>query len=178
MDKIASRYALALFELSEDQRIEAALLTQVKQLVKVFEEQPGFIQLLDKTQIPKAEKKQILKDVMLDIHPLLINTLSLLVDKQRSRLIPSVLVEYKHLYNQKYSILEAVAYTVTPLSEEDLKALQTVLSEKEHRTVELTNRLDPRLIKGIKIRYEDKVIDASMKTRIENLRDMLMEERA
>ncbi len=52
------------------------------------------------------------------------------------------------------------------------------LSDREKQKVSLVNRIDPTLISGVKIRFEDKVIDGSMKARIENMRAVLREGRS
>lgn len=178
MDKIASRYASALFDLALDQSIDEELLNHIKVIQSLLEDNPGFIALLGKSQLSKAEKKSLLNDVFPFGHVYILNTLNILVDRHRSFLMLEVLKGYRHLYNQHHSILEGIAYTVTPLSLSELHELETNLALKENCRVELSNRLDPRLIKGIKIRFNDKVIDASMKSRLENLRESLIEGRS
>ena len=59
-----------------------------------------------------------------------------------------------------------------------IKELEDSLSLKQKQTVSIINRIDPTLISGIKIRFEDKVIDGSMKSRIQNLRSVLREGRS
>lgn len=178
MEKVASKYAGALFELALDHSIDELLLQQVKEVQSVLEDQPAFVDLLNKTQIAKDEKKSLVLEVFHKVHPYLQNSLLLLVDRHRALLIPSFLQAYRHHYNTHHQIIEGIAYTVTPLPKSDLLALEKELSDLENQKVELINRLDPRLIKGIKIRFGDKILDASMKTRIENLRSTLKEGRS
>lgn len=178
MEKVASKYASALFELALEKKEDTVLLHEVKQIQTILDDHPEFVALLNKTQLDKREKKSLLLDVFKKNHPYLQNSLLLLIDRNRALLIPQFLQAYRHHYNMHHKIIEGIAYTVTPLPKEDLRALEKELSELEHQTVELTNRLDPRLIKGIKIRFGDKILDASMKTRIENLRNTLKEGRS
>jgi F-type H+-transporting ATPase subunit delta len=112
------------------------------------------------------------------IHPLLLITFYLLVDKNRILILPYLTKEYRHIHNQSFKIIEAVAYSVSPLSEKELSELEASLSDREKQSVSLVNKIDPTLISGIKIRFEDKVIDGSMKARIENMRAVLREGRS
>jgi F-type H+-transporting ATPase subunit delta len=102
----------------------------------------------------------------------------LLIDKNRAMVLDHFVEEYLHLHNQHSNIVEAIAYSVTPLTKEEIKELESSLSLKQNQTVSIINRIDPTLISGIKIRFDDKVIDGSMKSRIENLRSVLREGRS
>ncbi len=178
MEKIAAKYAAALFEIALEQKIEERLLVETRQLEEQLSAQPAFLKLLSQSQISSAEKKSMLVEVFPSFHPFLLNLLQLLVDKRRSILMVEVMKEYRHLYNKHFNIIEAIAYTVIALTQDEIKEIEETLSLKEGAKVMLTNRLDSSLISGIKIRFEDKVIDASMKTRIKDLREHLIEGRS
>lgn len=178
MEKIAAKYAAALFEIALEQKIEERLLVETRQLEEQLRAQPAFLKLLSQSQISAAEKKSMLVEVFPSFHPFLLNLLQLLVDKRRSILMVEVMKEYRHLYNKNFNIIEAIAYTVIALTQDEIKEIEETLSLKEGAKVMLTNRLDSSLISGIKIRFEDKVIDASMKTRIKDLREHLIEGRS
>lgn len=178
MEKVASKYASALFELALEKKEDSVLLHEVKHIQTILDDHPEFIALLNKTQIDKREKKSLILEVFSKNHPYLQNSLLLLIDRNRALLIPHFLQAYRHHYNMHHKIVEGIAYTVTPLPKEDIRALEKELSELENQTVELINRIDPRLIKGIKIRFGDKILDASMKSRLENLRNTLKEGRS
>jgi len=178
MEKIAAKYAAALFEIALEQKIEQRLLSETKQLEEQLSAQPAFLKLLSQSQINSNEKKAMLVEVFPSFHPYLLNLLQLLVDKRRGLLMVDVMKEYRHLHNRHFHIIEAVAYTVIALTKDEIEEIEKTLSLKEGASVTLTNRLDASLISGIKIRFEDKVIDASMKTRIKDLREHLIEGRS
>lgn len=178
MDKLATRYAIALYELTFEDKIEALVLNQLRDIQSVFENEQELGKVLTLTQISKEDKKALLVDIFRFSHPYVLNTLKLMIDKQRASHILEMCKSYRGLYAQKHNIIEGIAYTAVKLSEEELRSIEKELSEKEEQTIVLSNRIDPKLIKGIKIRFGDKVIDASLQARIENLRQVLREERA
>ena len=179
MKKVASKYAAAVFELAQEQKLEEQFYREMRQIDGIITTHPEIIQLLNKTQFTKQQKKDLINDIFGKvIHPFLLNTFYLLVDKNRVLILPYLTKEYRHIHNLSFKILEAVAYSVSPLSEKELKDLEESLSAREQQSVSLVNKIDPTLISGVKIRFEDKVIDGSMKARIENMRAVLREGRS
>jgi F-type H+-transporting ATPase subunit delta len=178
MEKLATRYAIALYDLSLEEKVEELILKDIKNIQSIFELENDLSKILKLSQISKEDKKAILADLFSFSHPYVLNTLKLMVDKHRASHILEMCKSYRSLYAQKHNIIEGIAYTAIKLSDEELRNIELELSEKEQQTIVLINRVDPKLIKGIKIRFADKVIDASLQARIENLRQVLREERA
>jgi len=104
----------------------------------------------------------------------IVHTLCLLVDKDRMALFPDLIEEYRHHYNRIHNIAEGIVYSVYPLDKTQLQNLNRDFSERRKQTVELTNRIDPTLISGIKVSLENTIIDGSMKARIANLKTELV----
>lgn len=179
MKKVASKYAAALFELALDQKLEEAILRDIHFVEEIISTHPELIDVLSKIQFTKTEKKELIKEIFSQyINPYTLNLLYILVDKNRSIVLNHFVREYIHLHNKHFKIIEAIAYSVTPMTKEEIKELELSLAAKQNQTVSVINRIDPTLISGIKLSYEDKVIDGSMKSRIENLRTVLREGRS
>ncbi len=179
MKKVASKYASALFELALDQKLEDQFKEDIHFIKDIISTHPELIDVLSKIQFTKTQKKELINDVFKPyVHSFTINLLYLLVDKNRTMVLHHFVEEYIHLHNQHFNIVEAIAYSVSPLTKEEIKELESSLSLKQKQTVSIINRIDPTLISGIKIRFDDKVIDGSMKSRIQNLRSVLREGRS
>ena len=179
MKKVASKYAAALFELALDQKLEDQFKKDIHFIKDIISTHPELIEVLSKIQFTKDQKKSLINDVFKPyVHTFTLNLLFLLIDKNRAIVLNHFVEEYLHLHNQHFNIVEAIAYSVNPLTKEEIKELESSLSLKQKQTVSIINRIDPTLISGIKIRFDDKVIDGSMKSRIENLRSVLREGRS
>jgi F-type H+-transporting ATPase subunit delta len=179
MEKVASKYATAFFDLAVEKKCEDRFLKDVKIIEEILINHPELVTVLKKIQFTKDQKKSLINDIFLkqlDVYTM--NLFYLLIDKNRISIILDFTKEYYHLHNKHFNIIEATAFTVTPLTKEEIQSLEQSLSEKENQTVSVINRIDPTLISGIKVRFEDKVIDGSMKSRIENLRSVLREGRS
>lgn len=179
MKKVASKYASALFELALDQKLENRFIDDIHFIKDIISTHPDLIDVLSKIQFSKEQKKELVNDVFKPyLHTFTLNLLFLLIDKNRAMVLHHFVEEYLHLHNHHFNIIEAIAYSVNPLTKGEIKELESSLSLKQKQTVSIINRIDPTLISGIKIRFDDKVIDGSMKSRIENLRSVLREGRS
>lgn len=179
MDKIASRYAEALLEIATQMNTLDQFKSQAKLIGSSFRDYPDFAQLFDKTQISSDEKKALLLEVFgSKVDEMMINLLCLLIDKKRIQRTEQIMNDFVHLVNLSRSIEEGIVYSIRPLSESDMKQLETQLSLKHHVSVELINKIDPSLISGLKIKFKESVIDASLSFQLESLRETLREGRS
>ena len=179
MDKVSSRYAEALLEIAGMTYSYAAYKQQAKVVSKVFKDNPEFGVLFQKTQISNEEKKALIQSVFgKKIDPMMINLMCLLVDKHRMGLVSEIMDDLVHMANKKLAIEEGIVYSIRPLPDSDIKALEKQLSLKHHVTVELVNKIDMSLISGLKIKFNESVIDASLSAKLEGLRETLREGRS
>lgn len=179
MDKVSSRYAEALLDIALSTHQVMPFKAQAKSLRQVLKDNPDFVDLFGKTQLSSDEKKTLIKSVFAGkADPMILNLFYLLVDKHRMGLVVAVLEDFIHLANQKLAIQEGLVYSIRPLPKEDLEALEKQLSLKHNVTVELTNKLDPNLISGLRIKFNESVIDASLSAKLEALRETLREGRS
>lgn len=175
MDKISAIYANAIYDLAISQNREDAWRDQLETLGNVWRNTPELVRFFMRTQISKSEKKAVLKDSFgASFDVMLVNMMCLLVDKDRMKSFLEIILEYRHLYNAKHQIAEGTVYSVRPLDESEIERLNQEFSAKKGQRVYFSNRIDPTLISGIKIQLDGKVMDGSMKSRINNLRTELV----
>jgi F-type H+-transporting ATPase subunit delta len=179
MDKVSSRYAEAILEIAGMTYSYAAYKQQAKVISKVFKDNPEFGALFQKTQISNDEKKALIQSVFdKKIDPMMINLMCLLIDKHRMTLVAEIMDDLVHMANKKLAIEEGIVYSIRPLPDSDIKALEKQLSLKHNVSVELINKIDMSLISGLKIKFKESVIDASLSAKLEGLRETLREGRS
>ncbi|HZK38431.1 MAG TPA: ATP synthase F1 subunit delta, partial [Clostridia bacterium] len=83
--------------------------------------------------------------------------------------IESIVKEYIALVNDAKNIMEAVAITAVPLNNEMLIKLQEILSKYSGKSVQLKNKIDTGVIGGVIVKAGDKVIDGTIKKRLEQM---------
>jgi len=98
----------------------------------------------------------------------------LLVERGRIDRIGAVAGEYRRLLNEANGVVEAVATAAALLTTDETVALQKKVAQMTGRTVDLRVEVDEALIGGLTVRVGDTLYDASVRGRLERLRDRLV----
>lgn len=174
MKEITSRYAEALFSLKrESSSLEESQL-EVKELIKVLKENPDFCVLLSSSYKDFEEKEQIIDKVFKGVDEEIKTLMKIVVKNHRGQYLTEIFLEFNSLVNEYRGVLEGLVYSTEPLSESQLAKLNSVISKKESRPVELKNIIDPTLIGGVKVVINDHIYDGSIKHHIEDMKLALL----
>lgn len=174
MKEITSRYAEALFSLKrESSSLEESQL-EVKELIKVLKENPDFSVLLSSSYKDFEQKEQIIDKVFKGVDEEIKTLMKIVVKNHRGQYLTEIFLEFNSLVNEYRGVLEGLVYSTEPLSESQLAKLNSVISEKESRLVELKNIIDPTLIGGVKVVINDHIYDGSIKHHIEDMKLALL----
>ena len=98
----------------------------------------------------------------------------LLVQRGKVDRLPNVAAEYHRLLNRERGIVEAVATTAVALDASETEALASKVAQMTGRTVDLRVEVDEALIGGLTVRVGDTLYDASVRGRLERLRERLV----
>jgi F-type H+-transporting ATPase subunit delta len=134
-------------------------------------ENPQFLELLKHPDISKEEKEAVLARVFERwMMPELYGLLRLLVEKDRIGWLLDILEDVSERYKAYMNI--GVVYVTSPeqLPENKAKEIEKkILDTTGFETLEMHYQTDPSLIGGLVIRIGDRVVDGSVKTRLENM---------
>lgn len=173
MDLVASRYAESFFSLGLDKKCVEEYKNDLKQVKNIFDDVENIKTFFLSERITKDEKKDLIRNTLANsIKRDTLNFLLLLVDKGRIGKYSEIIVAYNKLANNELNIKEGVIESVRPLDEAKIKELEEALS-KDDMKVELKQKINKSLISGFKISFDNEVIDASMKDKIDKLHNML-----
>ena len=98
----------------------------------------------------------------------------LLVERGKADRITAIEAEYRRLLNEQRGIVAAVATSAAPLDKAETPALARKLADMTGRTVDLRVEVDESLIGGLTVRVGDTLYDASVRGRLERLRERLV----
>ena len=175
--QVAERYGQALFELAKETGNLVHWGQQARYLAAVVEENPQLLDFFNAVKISAEEKKQMVNTLFSgQIDPLLVHFLDLLIDEKRTKNTVEILRQFISLENAERGVAEGYVYSARKLAKEDMIRIAEALTQSHGQSLELTNRVDPRLISGFKVVIGNKVIDGSMKSRIESLKSELLKE--
>ena len=174
MKEITSRYAEALFSLKKDSDTLLETQKEIKELKKVFIENPDFIVILSSSYKSLEEKIEIIDKTLVGVDDEIKSLIKIICRNHRAKYIVEVFDDFNSLVNEYRGVKEGLVYSTIKLSEEQLNKINKKISEVEKRPTELKNIIDPSLIGGVKIVINDHIYDGSIKHHIEDMKLSLL----
>ena len=102
------------------------------------------------------------------------NLIQLMLRRGRIEDVPRVASEFRRLDNARQGITIATATSAAPLSKDEVAALTSRLEAFTGGRVELDVHVDPSLLGGLVVQVGDRLIDGSVRGRLERLRNQLV----
>lgn len=172
---VSKKYALALFEAGLDLGKVSEFEKELDFVEAVFLQENKLIQILGHPKIKRDEKKGLIDELFKGRLSLeIVNFLYILIDKRRESNILDIVDQYKVLFNEHENILKVVAMTAVPMEENLISKLATVLGNKLSKTVELTNEVDKSILGGVLLKFDNRIIDGTLKGELESLGKVIM----
>ena len=174
MTGVANNYGGALYELARDEGLSVQILEEISSLQESFHNEPGFIQLLSTPSIPKAERCQIIDDSFRGkLHPYVLNFLKILTERGYVRDFAECCQAFRNLYNEDNGIIPVTAVTAFPLDEALQNKLAAKLSEVTGKRIDLNCRVDPQTLGGVRLDFDGKQVDGTVRRRLDDIRSIL-----
>lgn len=173
---IAANYAQALFDLARRTGEEDTFAQAFGSLDGLMAADPRVSAFLVTPKIEPAAKKRVLQTTLQDRVPQrFLNFLMVVLDKRRQRILPEMGVQYRALLDAhlgRVNVRVTLAHEPNERMEEDITS---ELSRILGRRVVPHFEIDPEILGGIIVRYGDRILDASLRRRLLNLRTRLLE---
>ena len=174
MTGISSGYAQALYSLAKEENIAEQILEQLKTLDAAFSQEPDFLRLLATHDLSKDERCAILDSSFRGkLHPYVLNFLKILTEKGYARSFGQCVKAYRQQYNEDNGIVSVLAFSAVPLTDAQQQKLRQKLETVTGKTVELRTRVDAACMGGVRLDYDGKRIDGTVKSRQDAIRAQL-----
>lgn len=170
--EVGDRYARALFDLAlETGRLEA-VRADLKSLRAAWIESADLRRLACSPVISSADQGKGLTAIAskAKFNATTINFLGLLAQNGRSRDLGSVIAGFETLHARHTGFVAAEVISAQALTPAQLKSISTALTKALGKSPEVTARVDPALLGGLKVKVGSKLFDASLKTRLDQLK--------
>ena len=174
---VSATYGEALFELAKEENKVLALLEEVTALRTILTENTEFGILLANPKVSKEECIAIVRNVFEGkISKELMGFLELLLQKGRYNELMPILDYFIDRVKEAEKIGTAYVTTAVALDEKQKGAIEAKLLETtSYRKIEVEYTVDESLIGGMVIRIRDRVVDSSVRTKLEKMQRMLSE---
>jgi F-type H+-transporting ATPase subunit delta len=166
-------YAEALLEAARDQGNVDRVREELADFVAAIESSDELRLLLRNPQIEPHVKRDALDAVLGEADPLVRNFLLLLAEKGRIGEVEEMQAELERLVALAERVLELELTTAVELSDEEAAQVVGQIEQAAGRKVEATRSVDPDLIGGIVIQAGSQRLDASVRGRLDQLRQEL-----
>lgn len=173
---IAKRYANTLFEISIEKNTLKDISKEVIYIQEIIEDNRDLLKILQSPLIKPNEKKDIFKNIFKEeISKELINFIYVVLDKNRGNYLLEIFSVFENLKDEHENTEKAEAITAVPLDDETLNNLKDSLEKSSSKNIILTNKVDSSIIGGIYIKVGDKIIDGTIRKRLNDIHDGLKE---
>jgi F-type H+-transporting ATPase subunit delta len=169
----ARRYADAAFQIGREERTLDEWERDLGVLGQALAD-PELLGVVEHPAVPFPEKERVIRRVVGDgVRPEAINLVLLMVRRGRPGQIPRMIERFRELLRRERGIALAEVRTAYELEPEQRRAVEERLRALTGDRVELNEIVDESLIGGIAVRIGDRLIDASVRSRLERLRARL-----
>ncbi len=172
---VGRRYSNALYSLA----LEEGQIENIKEnsdlVIKSLKGNEEFEDIIKHPRISNKEKEELINKVFNnELHETLKGLISILIKKGRSGEIINTLEMYNELVKKHNNIIDAKIVSSVKLSEERIEQIKDKLSNNLNKEVQVEVEIDESLIGGLLIRVDGRIIDGTIKKRLEDIRSGLL----
>jgi F-type H+-transporting ATPase subunit delta len=169
---LAGRYANALFELARDQGAVDGVSADLASLRRALETSPDLAHLVRSPSFGAHDQARVLKAILekMDATALTTKFVMLLAQKRRLFAFAQIVASYEHLLAQSRGETEAEVTAARSLSDAEMTELKSMLKSRLGKEPRLLAKVDPSLLGGLVVKVGSRMIDSSLRTKLEGLR--------
>ena len=145
-------------------------------LLKLLKKDAQFRAFMQSKRFTTEQKTEVIRSGLRDAcHPLLQELLIIEIDQNPTILMRDLSYFFDAMVKDELNIVPVTAYVADELSVVEVADLQKTLEKSIGKDTKLDLKVDPSLLGGIKLRIENTYLDASIKTKMDNLRRELLQ---
>jgi F-type H+-transporting ATPase subunit delta len=170
----AHRYAEAVFQLAEREHSFDRWRDDLHVAAEVATDE-SVTRIIDNPAVPLADRQELLAHLLESrLSGPAFNLVRLLAQRSNLGLLPRISAEYDRLWNAHEGIVSATVSSALPLTADEDAAVRAKVASLTGSRVEIQTVVDPALLGGLTVRIGDRLIDASVRGRLERLREELL----
>ena len=174
MTEMSKSYADALFSLALETNTVYETHVTLKELCEGLNATEGALDLLASPSIPKDERCAVLEKAFGDVQPEhVLSFVGVLVQHGHIRELNDCLEAYTALHDEHCRLSTAYVTSAVELTKAEQETLTEKLGKKLGRTIHLECSVDPSLLGGLVVRVDGKVIDGSLKHRLQEIMEVM-----
>jgi len=174
-DPIVGAYAEALFCLASAEEMVDRVEEEFHEVERLYQDNAEMKEFINNPRIGTEGKKDALSELLGDkLSRIMLNHLHLIIDQERGRMLPKIAEEFYRLAGEARAKVTAEVITAIEMSDETRARLGEQLGKLTKKDVYLRARVDESILGGAIVRVGDKVLDGSVRNKLNQLKKQIV----
>ena len=171
---ISTRYARALLKGATDAKLEEQVYQEMMTLAKSYMDVPELRQTIDNPMLDKDKKQTLLETAAGGATSELMRTfIALVLKEDRENMVQFMAYSYVTLYRKQKNVIRGKLTTAARVSPETEQKMRQMVESMTQGTVEFETEVNPDIIGGFILEYDTFRMDASVKSKLNNILNTL-----
>ena len=171
---ISTRYARALLKSATDAKLDGQVCQEMMILAKSYVDVPMLRQTIDNPMLEKEKKQTLLETAAGGSPSKLTQTfIALVLKEDRENMVQFMANSYVTLYRKQKNVIRGKLTTAARVSAETEQKMRQMVESQTQGTVEFETEVNPDIIGGFILEYDTYRMDASVKTKLNNILNTL-----
>jgi F-type H+-transporting ATPase subunit delta len=166
-------YATAFFAVARAERMLEDVEDELFRVSRTIAGDDRLRSVLTDPAIPVEVRTGVVEDLLRSARPLTRSLVSFVVGAGRAKDLPAIVEEFLKMAAAARQREVAEVTSAVPLDDAQKERLAQALSKATGKQVEVLVIVDPYVLGGLRARVGDRVIDGTVRTRLEKLREVL-----
>lgn len=174
---VAGRYAAALFDLASEAGALETVEGDLKALKSAADASADFKSFIESPVYDRADQVKAIAAIAdkAGFNILTVNFLKLVASNRRLFALPGMIRAFLALAAKSRGEVSAEAISAAPLNDDQVKALRLEIEREVGKAVNLETSVDPDLLGGLIVKIGSRMIDSSLRTKLNRLRTRMKE---
>ena len=173
--EVAKRYAKATFDLAEAENLSEAVLKDLTILKKIIIDNAELNRLISSPTFTSTDQLNVMNEIFKkqNISVLVKNLVNVLIRNRRINLLVSVINAYDLIMKSNSGEIIAEVITAAELKDDQKQEIVSNLKKLTGKEIQIQSKVQPEIIAGIKVKIGSQMIDASVSTKLNNLKILM-----
>lgn len=172
---LAVAYAQALLDLATERQQAEAIGAEFNELRRVIDADPMFHAFLSDPAVRQAERTRVLDSALAgQLSPLLANFLLAVNGRGHLGALPEMAAAYTDLLDRQLGKVDVDVTTAKALDAQELEGVRQRVSDALKKQANVRQKVDESIIGGLVLQVEDRIIDASVRSQLQAMRQQMI----
>ena len=169
---VARRYAQGIFQLAEAEGDLDGWRRELTQLDALLQDDVSRAAFANPA-VTTPRRMELAQRLAPELRPETQNLLRLLIEHRRTSEMPAIRREFERMADEAAGIVNVALSTAVELDDSERQRYERALADRLGKKVRMEYRHDPELVAGATVQIGDRLIDGSVRTQLDRLRQRL-----